>query len=121
MLDHILKILELGGGLISLFAVGVIVVGFAKSIGQYALRYSELGQEENFGRFKSGLGQSLALSLEILIIADVIETITVEPTFRSLGVLALLVMVRTVMSWMLLLEIEGRWPWQARAEEPENG
>ena len=54
-------------------------------------------------------------------LADVIETITVKPTFRSLAVLAGLVIIRTAVSWTLALEIEGRWPWQTPAKDEANG
>ncbi len=121
MLEHILEILEHAGGVINLFAVGVIVVGFVRALGLYAQQYKELGPEADFTRFKVGLGRALTLGLEILIVADVIETITVEPSFRSLGVLAFLVVSRTVVSWTLALEIEGHWRWQTPAEERENG
>ena len=117
MLKQILEFLEPAGGLINLFAVGVIVVGFAHSLGRYAMQYKELGPERDFNQFKVGLGRALTLGLEILVVADVIETITTEPTFKSLVVLACLVFVRTIVSWMLILEIEGRWPWQTLAEE----
>ena len=121
MIDQILELLEHAGGVINLFAVGVIVAGFARSLGRYAMQYKKLGPEADFVQFKIGLGRALTLGLEILIVADVIETITVEPSFQSLGVLAFLVVSRTVVSWTLALEIEGHWPWQTPAEEPENG
>jgi len=53
------------------------------------------------------------------VVADVIETITTVPTFSSLGVLAFLVFVRTIVSWTLILEMEGRWPWQTAEEQKE--
>jgi hypothetical protein len=56
----------------------------------------------------------LLLGLEFLVAADIVKTIAVEPTFISLGVLAGLVLVRTFLSWTLLLEVEGRWPWQEK-------
>jgi len=59
----------------------------------------------------------LTLGLEILVLADVIETITVKPTFQSLSVLAFLVVVRTIVSWTLILETEGHWPWQSSGED----
>ena len=124
MIDQILEILEIlehASGVINLFAVGVIIVGFAQALGHYALKYNELGPAENFTQFKIRLGRALALGLEILIVADVIETITVRPTFQSLGVLAFLVVTRTAISWTVALEIEGHWPWQASAEDQENG
>jgi uncharacterized membrane protein len=120
MINQILEILEHASGVINLFAVAVIVIGFARSLGRYAMQYKKLGPEADFGQFKIGLGGALTLGLEILIVADVIETITVVPSFRSLGVLALLVLARTFVSWTLAMEIEGHWPWQAPAEEQEN-
>lgn len=107
--------------MINLFAVAVMIVGFVLAAKRYLAQFNALGKEENFIQFKIGLGRALTLGLEILIVADVIETITVEPTFKSLAALGLLVVVRTAVSWTLDLEIEGRWPWQAPVEEPENG
>jgi uncharacterized membrane protein len=120
MLERILQYLEHAGAAISLFAVAVIVVGFALAAGRYAIRFRESTPEANFKRFKIGLGKSLTLGLEILVLADVIETITVKPTYQSLAVLAFLVVVRTIVSWTLVLEIEGRWPWQPGMEDEAN-
>ena len=104
--------LERGAGLISLFAVLIIVVGFVLASWRYAQRFRTEGLAQRFSQFKVDLGRALLLGLEILVLSDVIETITVTPTFGSLAVLAFLVVVRTVVSWTLTLEIEGRWPWQ---------
>ena len=54
----------------------------------------------------------MLLGLEVLVAADIVKTIAIELTFASLGLLAGLVLVRTFLSWTLVLEIEGRWPWQ---------
>lgn len=120
MSEQVLTYLERAGGLISLFAVLIIVVGFALASGRYALRFQKVAPAENFSDFKIELGRALLLGLEILVLGDVIETITVKPTFSSLGVLAFLVVVRTVVSWTLTLETEGRWPWQPAAEGQEH-
>ena len=120
MLERILQYLEHAGAAISLFAVAVIVVGFALALGRYLIQFRESKPEVNFKRFKIELGKSLTLGLEILVLADVIETITVTPSYQSLTVLAFLVVVRTVVSWTLALEIEGRWPWQPGTEEKAN-
>lgn len=116
MSEHILKFLEYAGAAISLVAVAVIVVGFALAAVRYAIRFRTVTLEDNFKRFKIELGGALTLGLEILVLADVIETITVKPTFLSLSILASLVVVRTIMSWTLALETEGRWPWQSEEE-----
>jgi uncharacterized membrane protein len=117
MLEQILRYLDQAGMAISLFAVVVIIAGFALASGRYALRFRVAAPAQNFSGFKIELGHALLLGLEILVLADVIETITVTPTFSSLGVLAFLVIVRTAVSWTLTLEIEGRWPWQPPIEE----
>ncbi len=117
MAEEILKYLEQAGEVISLFAVAVIVAGFALAAVRYAFRFREGNLEQNFKQFKIQLGHALTLGLELLVLSDVIETITVKSTFQSLGVLAFLVVVRTAVSWTLTLEIEGHWPWQTPAEE----
>ena len=69
----------------------------------------------------------MLLGLEVLVAADIVKTIAIELTFASLGLLAGLVLVRTFLSWTLVLEIEGRWPWQrdlaptVQAEQTRDG
>ncbi len=111
--DQILHHLNHAGHAISLSAVAVIVGGFLLAAGRYIAEYREPEPLQAFQHFKIGLGQALMLALEILVVADVIETITTKPTFTSLAILAFLIAVRTVFSWTLFLEVEGRWPWQA--------
>jgi uncharacterized membrane protein len=117
MSEQILGYLEHAGMAIILAAVVLIVVGFALASGRYVIRWRKLTLDRNFSQFKIDLGHTLTLGLEILILADVIETITVTPTYQSLAVLAFLVVVRTIVSWTLVLETEGHWPWQAPAED----
>jgi uncharacterized membrane protein len=75
--------------------------------------------------FKIRLGRSLLLGLEVLVAADIVKTIAHELTFMSLGLLAGLVLIRTFLSWTLVLEIEGCWPWQrepsAMSTRPKPG
>ena len=58
------------------------------------------------------LGRSIVVGLEFLIAADIIRSVAIEPTFASVGVLGLIVLVRTFLSWSLEVEINGEWPWQ---------
>jgi uncharacterized membrane protein len=110
--DSILALLERADGAIYLVGVAVIVVGFLVAAMRYAMNYRRLGPVESFERYKVALGSALLLGLEILVVADVIESITVRPTFESLAALGILVILRTILSWTLSLEVEGRWPWQ---------
>lgn len=68
------------------------------------------------GLFKIELGSSMLLGLETLVLADVIETITATLSFRSLAFLVSIVVLQTIFSWTLALEIEGLWPWQSPDE-----
>ena len=73
--------------------------------------------------YRADLGRAILLGLEFLVAADIIGTVAIEPTFRSLGVLALIVAIRTFLSFALELEVSGRWPWQRGAgavQEPED-
>lgn len=65
-------------------------------------------------------GRSVLLGLEILVAADLIRTITVKPTFENIGVLGLLVAIRTFLSWSLEVEIDGRWPWKRPQPQPTD-
>jgi uncharacterized membrane protein len=75
------------------------------------------GASAAYQRYREGLGSTLLLGLEFLVAADIIKTVAITPTFRSVGILAIIVLIRTFLSWSLELELEGRWPWQ-RQEEP---
>ena len=68
-------------------------------------------------RYKVYLGKALLLGLEFLVAADIVRTVALEPTLLNVGLLAILVVVRTFLSWSLVVEIEGRWPWQAHGAE----
>jgi uncharacterized membrane protein len=94
---------------IEIFGVLVIVLGIAWSTLQYA---RQRAAEEHYASYKIRIGRSLLLGLEVLVAADIVKTIALELTFTSLALLAGLVLIRTFLSWTLVLEIEGRWPWQ---------
>jgi uncharacterized membrane protein len=66
---------------------------------------------EVYESYRRQLSQGILLGLEFLVAADIIGTVAVEPTFRSVGVLALIVAIRTFLSFTLEVEIAGRWPW----------
>ena len=117
MEEELLHHLERAARVISLVGVIVIVAGFLVAAYQYAAHFGRIGAAANFESFKVGLGGALLLGLEILVVADVIETITIDQTFASLAVLGALVILRTMVSWTLTLEVEGCWPWQRAAGE----
>jgi uncharacterized membrane protein len=101
--------IRLVGTCIEIFGVFIIVAGIMWSTYQCTNRRIEA---LDYDQYKIRIGRSLLLGLEVLVAADIVKTIAIELTFTSLGLLAGLVVVRTFLSWTLVLEIEGRWPWQ---------
>ncbi|MCG8351805.1 MAG: DUF1622 domain-containing protein [Chloroflexales bacterium] len=87
---------------------------------QIAARRTQPVGRNAYYRYKVEIGLALLLGLEVLVAADIIKTVALEPNFISLGVLAALVLIRTFLSWTLVLEIEGRWPWQAPRGSAES-
>jgi uncharacterized membrane protein len=71
---------------------------------------------EGYARYRVVLGKSLLVGLELLVAADIIRTVVLEPTLPAIGALGLLMLVRTFLGWTVNLEVEGRWPWQARPD-----
>ena len=69
---------------------------------------------EAFGSYRRGLARTPLLSLEFLVAADIVRTVTIdELSFGRVGVLELIILVRTFLGWALEAEINGPWPWQA--------
>lgn len=69
-----------------------------------------------FSSYKQRMGRGLLLGLELLLTADIIDTVALKPTLESLAALGLLALIRSFLSWSLEVEIEGQWPWRAKAE-----
>src|SRR4051812_47052281 len=101
--------INLVGNGIEIFGVLVIVLGICWSTFLFIGRRAA---EQPYETYKIRIGRSLLLGLEVLVAADIVKTIALDLTFASLGLLAGLVVIRTFLSWTLILEIEGRWPWQ---------
>lgn len=99
--------IEVAGTLV--IVIGILGAGYA------FLRDLAVGRprREAFRACRSALGMAILLGLELLVAADIISTVAIEPTLSSLAVLAGIVLIRTFLSFSLEVEIDGRWPWQA--------
>jgi len=97
--------------------VAIIVLGFFISAVRALMRISADGYRQAYEDMRATFGRSVLLGLEVLVAADIIRTVAVDPTLENLLVLGLLVVIRTFLSWSLEVEIDGRWPWQRSARE----
>ena len=105
---------------IELLAVVIIVATIlVASMIYVAVILGGRGSAETYGEYRHRVARALLLGLEILVAADIIRTVALEPTLGNVIILGLLVLIRTFLSWGLVVEIEERWPWQARRPEPE--
>lgn len=112
--------MELVGEAIDVAGVVAIVIGtvVATLLAGRDLLGRRGRERDTYESYRQRLGRSILLGLELLVAADIIKTVAITPTFESVGVLALIVLVRTFLSWSLELEISGRWPWQKEPHVP---
>lgn len=107
-IEQLAKLLEVAGVVIIL--AGVVLASF------WFVRDGQRSGDWRSGyeRYRANLGRGILLGLELLVGADIIGTITAPLTFKSVGLLAIIVVIRTFLSFSLETEIEGCWPWQRR-------
>lgn len=94
-------------------AVAVLIFGTLFCLGR-SIRQLFQGSKPHqvYRAFRQGFGRTLMLALDLLVAADIILTVTLDLSFETLGMLGLLVLIRTFLHFVLELEVTGRWPWQ---------
>jgi uncharacterized membrane protein len=108
--DVVSKVID-GAGVV------IVVAGLCIAIGVYARAQRERSERPTAYRlFRQQVGKAILLGLEFLVAADIIRTVAIAPTFAGVGVLAVVVAVRTFLSFALDLELTGQWPWQSRPD-----
>ena len=88
----------------------VLVVGSLAGLWRYATTVG-VDPRAAYKQLRQDIGRAILLGLEILIIADIILTITIEQTIESAATLGIVVLVRTFLSFSLEIELEGALPW----------
>ena len=102
---------------VELVGVVVLIGGGLYSLVGFARKAVRRDTEDAYEELRRTLGRSILVGLEILVGADIIRTIAVSPSFTSVGVLGLVVVVRTFLSFSLEAELEGQWPWKRKEHE----
>ena len=99
-----------------------MVAGGVLALGRYARSLLQPGDpRERYRRLRRQLGQAILLGLEVLIVGDIVRTIIVDPTLKSVGVLGMIVVIRIVLCFSLEVEIDGAWPWNLRRLDADRG
>jgi uncharacterized membrane protein len=112
---NVLVLAEKCGLILDIFGVLVILTGVIFSTIIAAFDFLEKRKTiDSYKTYRQNLGKGILLGLELLVAGDIIRSVTGDPTFTSVGVLAILVLIRTFLGITFDMEIDGRWPWNKK-------
>ena len=114
MSPSITRLMEPVAALLELVGVGVILVAVMLATAWFLRDLRGPARKSAYDRYRANLGRGILLGLELLVGADIIATVTAPLTWESVGLLGLIVLIRTFLSFALETEIEGEWPWRRR-------
>jgi uncharacterized membrane protein len=122
VIEHIRTGIEwaaLGIELIAVIVIvtGVVLVAVRRGTVRFLPHMDEAGALESY---KQQLGQPLLLGLDFLVAGDVVRTVALQPTTANVGALGLLILVRIGLSWSLVVEMTGRWPWHGSSKADQT-
>lgn len=108
-MEPVARVIETFGVIVIVVAILIATVMFLR-----ALRSGT--RKDAYDSYRANLGRGILLGLELLVGADIIATVTAPLTWESVGMLGLIVLIRTFLSFSLETEIEGEWPWRRRGD-----
>jgi uncharacterized membrane protein len=100
--------------------VAILVIGIAIAFFRAVLDLRREDARRAYTRLRQDIGRSLLLGLEVLIAADLVRTVTIDPTLQSAIFLGVIVLVRTFLSFSLEIELDGVVPWRKRSVAAED-
>ena len=105
VISSVVKVVEAAGS-------AIMVLGGLGALLVFASRVLRTERAQGaYDELRRNLGRSILLGLEVLIVADIVRTIIVDPTLQSVAVLGVIVTIRIALSFSLEVEIDGVWPW----------
>ncbi|MCP9275895.1 DUF1622 domain-containing protein [Mycolicibacterium arenosum] len=96
-----------------LLGVGAMALGAGFSFVLAAIAWKRTGSGERaFKTLRNTLGGAILLGLELLVAADIVKTVTSTPSLTDAAVLGMIVLIRTVLSISIEIEVDGVAPWR---------
>jgi uncharacterized membrane protein len=92
----------------------VLILGFVVATARCLLEISPKGASEAVEGYRQAIGRTVLIGLEILVAATIIKTIFFDRTLENMGLLVIMVAIRTALGWSIALEMNGCWPWQKK-------
>jgi uncharacterized membrane protein len=123
MTQYVRTFAEWSAAAVEIVGIGVLlgVVFFTCVRGVLAASGSSGGGRDAVLSMRTTLARGILLGLEFLVAADIIHTVAVEFTLDNVVVLAIIVLIRTFLSFAIEVELNGRWPWQGARGEDRSG
>jgi uncharacterized membrane protein len=119
--DRIREVIEAAALGIEALAVAIILIAVIYGTTRYLIDQRAARRVDAYSLYKVQLGRALLVGLELLVTADIVRTVALNPTLLNVAILGFLVFIRTFLSWSLVVEIEGHWPWKAEREGKRAG
>ena len=104
VIEHVVRVVEAVG-------CAVMVLGGVWAFARFFVALAQRRVGDSYAELRRNLGRVILLGLEVLIIADIVRTVIVDPSIDSVIVLGLIVVIRIILSFSLEVEIDGTWPW----------
>jgi uncharacterized membrane protein len=101
--------------ILEIIGATALIVGFVIATVRCVLQVNQLGATQAIQGYRQAIGRVVLIGLEILVAATIIKTIILDPTLENMGLLAMMIAIRTALGWAMVLEMNGRWPWQTSA------
>jgi uncharacterized membrane protein len=101
--------------ILEIIGATALIVGFVIATVRCVLQVNQLGATQAIQGYRQAIGRVVLIGLEILVAATIIKTIILDPTLENMGLLAMMIVIRTALGWAMVLEMNGRWPWQTSA------
>lgn len=113
--EFINNIAEIATNILELLGISIIFCSAIYSTFVALCKWiKKVHHEEVFDHYRRLFAHGILLGLEVLVAADIIHTVGLELTFKSLGLLAIIIGIRTFLSFTLEVETSGKWPWQKK-------
>ncbi len=92
--------------------VSSMVLGTGYAIGLAVMTWRRGSGERAFKTLRNSIGGAILLGLELLVAADIVKTVTSKPSLTDAAILGVIVLIRTVLSFTIEVEIDGVAPWR---------
>lgn len=114
-IDQLVQTLSVwSAALLEFIGVTIILIFSLLALGYGIIQYYKAVEGPDiFRKTRRRLIRGIIMGLEFLVAADIIQTVAVELSFETIGVLAILVVIRTFLSFSLEVEMTGHWPWKS--------